>query len=74
MSIDSRSMEISSGSDACRAPSEVIMIGRRRRVGFARRTPVFGMNRPASCPPDARGHLVDSIAANKKPPDGIGRL
>ena len=50
------------------------MIGRRRRVGFARRTPVFGMNRPASCPPDARGHLVDSIAANKKPPDGIGRL
>src|SRR6202041_3907301 len=54
MTIDSRSMERSSGSDACRTPSEVIMIGRRRRVGFARRTSVFGMDRPASCPPDAR--------------------
>src|SRR3984957_1606719 len=52
--IESLSMGNSSGSDAYQTPSEVIITCRRRRIGFAQRAPVFGMDRPASRSLDAR--------------------
>jgi hypothetical protein len=51
-----------------------IMTCRRRRVDFAQRTPVFGVERPASSPPHARVSPHGVLAANEKPPDGSGRL